>query len=101
MFIQVVYDAKEDMEIPTQGLTFGTLIRAQALGDYEALIAAGRKAVRIRLSSFDELKRTAANFTNSHGFLIISENSRNSWQKVFRQNDKHPCFWKMYRLPKR
>lgn len=56
LFIQVVYDAKEDMEIPTQGLTFGTLIRAQALGDYEALKAAGRKAVRIRLSSLDELK---------------------------------------------
>jgi len=32
------------------------LIRAQALGDYEALKAAGRKAVRIRLSSLDELK---------------------------------------------
>lgn len=56
LFIQVVYDAKEDMEIPTQGLSFGTLIRAQALGDYEALIAAGRKAVRIRLNSLDDLK---------------------------------------------
>jgi len=50
MFIQVVYDAAKDMEIPTEGLTFGTLIRAQALGDYEALLAAGRKAIRIKLS---------------------------------------------------
>lgn len=56
LFIQVVYDAKDDFEIPNQGLSFGTLIRAQALGDYEALIAAGRKAVRIRLSSLDDLK---------------------------------------------
>lgn len=56
LFIQVVYDAKDDFEIPNQGLTFGTLIRAQALGDYEALVAAGRKAVRIKLSSLDELK---------------------------------------------
>lgn len=56
LFIQVVYDAKDDFEIPNQGLSFGTLIRAQALGDYEALIAAGRKAVRIKLSSLDELK---------------------------------------------
>ncbi len=55
LFIQVVYAAKEDMEIPTQGLTFGTLIRAQALGDYEALIAAGRKVVRIDLSDPTEL----------------------------------------------
>jgi len=57
LFIQVVYDAKDDFEIPNQGLSFETLIRAQALGDYEALIAAGRKAVRIRLSSLDDLKK--------------------------------------------
>ncbi len=56
LFIQIVYDAKDDFEIPNQGLTFGTLIRAQALGDYEALIAAGRKAVRIKLSNLDDLK---------------------------------------------
>ncbi len=54
-FIQVVYDAENDFEIPTQGLTFGTLIRAQALGDYEALLAAGRKAIRIRLSTPSDL----------------------------------------------
>ena len=58
LFIQVVYDAKTDMEIPTQGMTFGTLIRAQALGDYEALVAAGRKVLRIRLNSVDELKNS-------------------------------------------
>jgi transaldolase/glucose-6-phosphate isomerase len=51
LFIQVVYDAAKDMEIPTKGLTFGALIRAQALGDYEALLAAGRKAIRIKLSN--------------------------------------------------
>jgi transaldolase/glucose-6-phosphate isomerase len=56
-FIQVVYDAKEDMEIPTQGMTFGTLLRAQALGDYEALIAAGRKALRVKLNSVEDLKK--------------------------------------------
>jgi transaldolase / glucose-6-phosphate isomerase len=56
-FIQVVYDAEADMEIPTQGLTFGALIRAQALGDYEALKAAGRKAIRIHLSSPAELSK--------------------------------------------
>ncbi|MCE9646826.1 MAG: bifunctional transaldolase/phosoglucose isomerase [Chloroflexi bacterium] len=55
LFIQVVYDAVQDMEIPTEGLTFGTLIRAQALGDYEALLAAGRKAIRIRLDKPEDL----------------------------------------------
>ncbi|MCB0101703.1 MAG: hypothetical protein KDD74_06630, partial [Anaerolineales bacterium] len=55
-FIQFVYDAEKDMDIPTQGLTFGALIRAQALGDYEALKAAGRKALRICLSKPDDIK---------------------------------------------
>jgi transaldolase/glucose-6-phosphate isomerase len=57
LFIQIVCDAKDDMEIPTQGLTFGTLIRAQALGDYEALKAAGRKAIRIKLKKVEDLKK--------------------------------------------
>jgi transaldolase/glucose-6-phosphate isomerase len=48
-FIQVVYDISADMEIPTEGLTFGTLLRAQALGDYEALQAAGRRVLRVKL----------------------------------------------------
>lgn len=55
-FIQFVYDAEKDMDIPGQGLTFGALIRAQALGDYEALKAAGRKALRIRLSKPEDIK---------------------------------------------
>jgi len=49
LFVQVVYETKEDMDIPSQGLSFGTLLRAQALGDYEALKAAERKAIRILL----------------------------------------------------
>jgi transaldolase / glucose-6-phosphate isomerase len=56
LFIQVVYDAAKDMEVPTEGLTFGTLIRAQALGDYEALLAAGRKAIRVKLSKPEDFE---------------------------------------------
>ncbi|MBK8616181.1 MAG: bifunctional transaldolase/phosoglucose isomerase [Anaerolineales bacterium] len=57
LFIQVVYDAQNDMEIPTQGMSFGTLIRAQALGDYEALVAAGRRTLRVLLSSPADLSK--------------------------------------------
>jgi transaldolase/glucose-6-phosphate isomerase len=57
LFIQVVYDAQKDMEIPTQGMTFGTLLRAQALGDYEALVAAGRCALRVVLTSPEDLSK--------------------------------------------
>jgi len=56
LFIQAVYDVNEDMEIPTQGLTFGALIRAQALGDYEALQAAGRKVIRVLLPKPNDIK---------------------------------------------
>jgi transaldolase/glucose-6-phosphate isomerase len=56
-FIQVVYDAQEDMNIPTEGLTFGTLLRAQALGDYEALKAAGRRVLRVKLDSLKDLEK--------------------------------------------
>lgn len=58
-FIQVVYDAQNDMDIPNQGMTFGTLIRAQALGDYEALVAAGRRTIRILLSSPADITKLA------------------------------------------
>ena len=51
LFIQITAEPETDMDVPTEGLTFGTLIRAQALGDYEALLEAKRKAIRIHLPS--------------------------------------------------
>ena len=55
----ITADPAADFDVPTQGLTFGTLIRAQALGDYEALIAARRKAIRIHLASNEDLRIVA------------------------------------------
>jgi hypothetical protein len=46
----ITAEPEADFEVPTQGLTFGTLIRAQALGDYAALIEAGRKVLRVHLA---------------------------------------------------
>jgi transaldolase/glucose-6-phosphate isomerase len=51
LFLVITAEPEKDIVIPAQGLTFGTLIRAQALGDYEALIEAGRKVIRIHLPS--------------------------------------------------
>ncbi|HKY55663.1 MAG TPA: bifunctional transaldolase/phosoglucose isomerase, partial [Anaerolineales bacterium] len=42
LFLQITADPEKDIDVPNQGLTFGTLIRAQALGDFEALMEAGR-----------------------------------------------------------
>lgn len=52
LFIQITADSKADAIIPDEagrpagGVSFGTLIAAQALGDRQALIDAGRKIVR-------------------------------------------------------
>jgi transaldolase/glucose-6-phosphate isomerase len=49
LFLVITADAEKDIDIPTQGLSFGTLIRAQALGDYDALIEAKRRVLRVHL----------------------------------------------------
>jgi transaldolase/glucose-6-phosphate isomerase len=56
LFIVITAEPAADFEIPNEGLTFGTLIRAQALGDYEALIEARRKAIRVHLLSVEDMK---------------------------------------------
>ena len=49
IFIQLVHDGDEDVEIPEAGYTFGTLKNAQATGDLETLKAHGLPAHRVRL----------------------------------------------------
>jgi transaldolase/glucose-6-phosphate isomerase len=51
LFLVITAEPEKDFDIPTEGLTFGTLIRAQALGDFDALIEAKKKAIRIHLPS--------------------------------------------------
>ncbi len=56
LFIQITTDVENDIEIPTQGMSFGTLERAQVLGDYAALDGVGRRVMRIHLNSLDDLE---------------------------------------------
>ncbi|MHC1771649.1 MAG: bifunctional transaldolase/phosoglucose isomerase [Flexilinea sp.] len=49
VFIQLVANCPKDTEIPNEGMTFSVLERAQALGDFEALLAMERRAIRIDL----------------------------------------------------
>jgi transaldolase/glucose-6-phosphate isomerase len=49
VFIQITADAAKDVAISGEPFTFGTLIRAQAVGDLLALRSHGRRAVRIHL----------------------------------------------------
>ena len=55
LFLQITAELEKDINIPTEGLTFGTLIHAQALGDYEALIEAKRKVLRVHLPSVKDV----------------------------------------------
>ncbi|MFL5841421.1 MAG: bifunctional transaldolase/phosoglucose isomerase [Thermoleophilaceae bacterium] len=49
VFIQLVHDGGEDIEIPGASYTFGTLKNAQALGDFKTLQNHGLPVTRIRL----------------------------------------------------
>src|SRR5205823_6296692 len=49
LFIQVVDDYGPEVPIPNQPFGFGSLIRAQAEGDFQSLKERGRQIVRVRL----------------------------------------------------
>lgn len=49
LFLQLVDDPVEDVAVPESDYTFRALIRAQALGDFEALRQRGRRLLRVEL----------------------------------------------------
>ena len=49
VFIEITANPEEDFYIPGEGLTFGTMAMAQALGDYQALEARNRRVLRVLL----------------------------------------------------
>jgi len=59
LFLQITAEPVKDVEIPGQGMSFGTLERAQALGDYEALAARGRRILRLNLPAPEAVKLLA------------------------------------------
>jgi transaldolase/glucose-6-phosphate isomerase len=56
MFIQITANPEEDLEIPGQDMSFGTLERAQALGDFEALVSRGRRIIRLHFQSMEKIR---------------------------------------------
>jgi len=53
LFIQVTTDKEVDLDIPGFGLTFGTLQKAQSLGDLQALLERGRRVIRIHIKEIE------------------------------------------------
>ncbi|HEV2387008.1 MAG TPA: bifunctional transaldolase/phosoglucose isomerase [Candidatus Acidoferrales bacterium] len=49
LFLQLVDDAAPDLPVPETDYSFGALIRAQALGDWQALTRRGRRVLRVSL----------------------------------------------------
>ena len=49
LFVQVVDDTRDELEIPGRDFGFGRLIRSQAAGDFAALEERGRRVIRLRL----------------------------------------------------
>ncbi len=49
LFLQLVDEPASDLAVPESDFTFGSLIRAQALGDYQALMQRGRRVLRVNL----------------------------------------------------
>ena len=51
LFLQIVDTPNVDVPVPGAEYTFGTLIRAQSVGDYQALRQKGRRLLRVNVGS--------------------------------------------------
>lgn len=49
--LQVVDQPGEDVPVPGERYTFGALVAAQAIGDYDALLARGRRVLRVDIGT--------------------------------------------------
>lgn len=59
LFLQITATPTQDTLIPGSDLSFGTLELAQALGDQEAILAKGRKILRVHLTSPEKITELA------------------------------------------
>ncbi len=50
LFLVITAEPERDIEIPTMGMTFGRLERAQARGDIRALLGRGRRVAHVHLA---------------------------------------------------
>jgi hypothetical protein len=53
VFLLITADDRTNTPIPGAAYSFSTLKRAQALGDYQALAAHGRRVARVHLTGTD------------------------------------------------
>jgi hypothetical protein len=58
VFLQITCDDPDDLKIPDQSYTFGTVKAAQARGDLGVLNERGRRALRVHLHDLSEGLKT-------------------------------------------
>jgi transaldolase/glucose-6-phosphate isomerase len=51
VFIQITAEIAEDVPLPGEPFSFGVLVRAQALGDFQSLAKRDRRAIRVHLGT--------------------------------------------------
>jgi hypothetical protein len=51
VFVQITAEAAEDIPLPGELFSFGVLVRAQALGDFQSLAKNDRRAIRVHLGT--------------------------------------------------
>jgi transaldolase/glucose-6-phosphate isomerase len=51
VFLQITSEPEMDVDIPGEGISFGILQKAQAIGDLEALAARGRRVIRLHMKN--------------------------------------------------
>jgi len=58
LFLQITEDVEKDLALPGSDYSFATLIAAQAQGDYQALLNAGRRilALELTFANIDEIR---------------------------------------------
>src|SRR5271157_669078 len=61
-YVQITADDPEDVAIPSEAYSFGTLKSAQAQGDYEALKQKGRPIIRLHLASESDMRNLVETF---------------------------------------
>jgi len=61
VFLQITADSLEDLPVPGQRYTFGTIKLAQARGDYEVLASRGRRLLRVHLKDANRGLHTLRN----------------------------------------
>lgn len=75
VFIQfVIPDGGETLSIPGQPFDFGTLIRAQALGDLQSLRAHGRRALGVKLEP--DVDKALATFAQTLATALSAQGSK-------------------------